>query len=69
MSVLSYASTCVFFSVHVTSVCVYDKVSKIANSDTLISCCLMVITFSKDVLLNSREIYFVKLSMLREGGN
>jgi hypothetical protein len=44
MSVLSYASTCVFLTVHVTSVCVYDEVSKMANSDTLVNGLLLVIT-------------------------
>jgi hypothetical protein len=50
MSVLSYASTCVFITVHVASVCVYDEVSKGAISDTLINSLLLVITFSKEVL-------------------
>jgi hypothetical protein len=69
MSVLSYDSTCVFLTVHVTSVCVYDEESKMAIGDTLINSLLLVITFPKKVLLNSREIYFVKLCMLRKGGN
>jgi hypothetical protein len=45
MSVLSYASTCVFLTVHVTSVCVYDEVSKMAISDTLINSLLLVNTY------------------------
>jgi hypothetical protein len=58
MSVLSYASTCVFLTVQVTGVCVYDEVSRMAISDTLINSLLLVITFPKEVLLNTREIYF-----------
>jgi hypothetical protein len=44
MSVLSYASTCVFLTVHVTSECVYDEVSKMAISDTLNNSLLFFIT-------------------------
>jgi hypothetical protein len=43
MSVLSYASTCVFLTVHVTSVCVYEEVSRMAIRDTLINSLLLVI--------------------------
>jgi hypothetical protein len=34
MAVSIYASTRVFLTVHVTSVCVYDEVSKSATIDT-----------------------------------
>jgi hypothetical protein len=44
MSVTCYALTPVFLTVHVSSVCVHDEVSKMAISDTLIESLLLVFT-------------------------
>jgi hypothetical protein len=44
MSVLSYASPFVFLTVHETSVCFYDEVSKMAIRDTVINSLLLAIT-------------------------
>jgi hypothetical protein len=46
--------------VHVTSVCIYVEVRKMAISDKLINGLLFVITSPKEVLLNSREFIYAE---------